>query len=114
MTSSFAKKVYQLIKQVPKRRVTTYKSITQALNCKAYQAVGNALRHNPYTPQVPCHRVIKSNGAIGGFNGKKKGQEIKNKQQLLKNEGIKINKNQIQNFKKILFKIKPLHPPPNH
>ncbi|PIS09088.1 cysteine methyltransferase [Candidatus Beckwithbacteria bacterium CG10_big_fil_rev_8_21_14_0_10_34_10] len=101
--SPFSKKVYQLTKQVPKGKVTTYKQIAKALNTKAYQEVGQALRNNPYAPKVPCHRVIKTNGLIGGFNGKTKGKEILKKISLLKKEGVKIKENKVLNFKTILF-----------
>lgn len=126
--SPFDKKVYQLVKKVPKGKVTTYKQIAQALHCRAYQAVGQALRKNPYAftlhrtlavnqacarswcsgagpyaPLVPCHRVVKSNGSIGGFAGKTSGKEIKRKIRMLKKEGIEFKNNKIRNFNKILF-----------
>ncbi len=100
--SPFSQKVYQLVKKVPRGKVTTYKAIAQALNTKAYQAVGQALRRNLLTPhrtcsgagpisKVPCHRVIKSNGTIGGFMGKKSGKAIQRKINLLKKEGVKFD-----------------------
>jgi O-6-methylguanine DNA methyltransferase len=49
---------------------TTYGQIARKLNTKAYRAVGNACRKNPYAPRVPCHRVVRSDGTIGGFGGK--------------------------------------------
>ncbi len=101
--SSFNQQVYQLLKQVPLGRVTTYKSLAQALNTKAYQAVGNALRNNPNAPHIPCHRVVKSSGTIGGFNGKIKGQEIQRKIKLLNREGVRIERGKILNFEKIFF-----------
>jgi methylated-DNA-[protein]-cysteine S-methyltransferase len=99
----FTKKVYELTKQTPKGRVTTYKAIAQALNTKAYRAVGRALRNNPYAPQVPCHRVIKSDGSIGGFNGKITGKKVQQKIRMLKKEGIKFQGNKIKKFMEILF-----------
>lgn len=46
----------------------TYKEVAHAIGKpKAYRAVGNALNRNPFAPEVPCHRVIKSDGSIGGF-----------------------------------------------
>jgi len=101
--SPFAKKVYQLTKQIPEGKVTTYKEIAKALNCRAYQAVGQALKHNPFAPQVPCHRVVKSDGSIGGFSGQTKGKEIKRKTMMLKKEGIHFKNNKIKNFNKVLF-----------
>nr|MBA4405070.1 cysteine methyltransferase [Nanoarchaeum sp.] len=87
---NFNDKVYELCKQVPKGKVTTYKAIAKKLNCKAYRAVGNALNKNPYAPIVPCHRVINTNGNIGGF-----ATGAKNKIKLLKKEGIIIKNNKI-------------------
>lgn len=103
---SFSKKVYQLTKKIPKGRVTTYKEIAKALNTKAYQAVGQALKRNPYAPIVPCHRVVASDGALGGFAGQRKGKQIQRKKALLQKEGICFKGDKIKNFKKVLFLIK--------
>lgn len=78
----FTKKVYNIVRQVPKGSVLTYKQVAKkAGRPKAYRAVGNILNKN-YDPKIPCHRVIKSNGEIGNYN---KGN-IK-KRELLKQEG---------------------------
>ena len=102
---NFNQKCYNLIKKVPKGKITTYKEIAKALKTQAYQAVGNAMRNNPYTPQVPCHRVVKSDGRIGGFKGKKSGKAIKEKIKMLKKEGIEFKSNKIKNFEEVLFKF---------
>lgn len=86
--SRFQQKVYEALLQIPRGRVTTYKLLAIAIGCKSAQAVGQALRRNPYAPEVPCHRVIKSDLTIGGFSGKNKGIEIKRKMELLKKEGV--------------------------
>lgn len=88
----FKQKVYNICKQIPKGKVTTYKIIAEKLNTKAYQAVGNALRKNPYK-EVPCHRVVKSNGEVGGFRGSKDNKE---KARLLIKEGLEIKNNKIK------------------
>jgi methylated-DNA-[protein]-cysteine S-methyltransferase len=99
MKKSFNEKCYALLKKVPRGRVTTYREIAHALDTKAYRAVGNAMNKNPYAPSVPCHRVIKSNGMVGGFaSGTKK------KIQMLKEEGIEIKNNKID-LKKYLHKF---------
>ncbi len=86
----FNEKCYQFLKQVPKGKVTTYKALAQSMKTKAYRAVGNAMNKNPYAPEVPCHRVINSNGDLGGYAfGSKK------KIQMLKSEGIEIKNNKI-------------------
>lgn len=97
---TFADKVYELTKSIPKGKVSTYRELAHALNCKAYRAVGNALNKNPHWPEVPCHRIVKSDGTIGGFS-----RGIKEKIKILRKEGIKIKKNKIINFEKILFKL---------
>ncbi|MCA9497370.1 MAG: MGMT family protein, partial [Nanoarchaeota archaeon] len=77
MKKSFNEKCYEILKRVPKGKVTTYGLIARELNCKAYRAVGNAMNKNPYAPEVPCHRVVKSNGEIGGFAfGEKKKRKM--------------------------------------
>jgi len=91
---------YSILKKVPEGRVTTYKEIAKALNSKAYRAVGNAMNKNPYAPKVPCHRVVKSNGKVGGF-----ASGTKNKIKLLKQEGIEIHNKRVD-LNKYLYKFK--------
>ena len=74
---TFSEKVYSLCRKIPLGKVTTYKEIATALNTEAYRAVGQALKCNPYAPQVPCHRVVSSNGSLGGFKGKRSGNPKK-------------------------------------
>ena len=64
---SFNERCYKLLRTVPEGKLTTYKDLAHALGTKAYRAVGNAMNKNPYAPEVPCHRVVNANGAIGGF-----------------------------------------------
>ena len=88
--TNFTQKVYELVKQIPKGYVSTYSGVAKALGTKAYRAVGNAMNKNPYAPKVPCHRVVKSNGKVGGFaSGTKK------KIQMLRKEGVEIKKGKI-------------------
>ncbi len=103
--SEFNKKVYSLCKKIPKGKVSTYGQIAKAMNTKAYQAIGNALRNNPFAPTVPCHRVVKSDGAIGGFDGQTSGEKINPKISLLKKEGVKIENNKIKNFDNYLHRF---------
>lgn len=104
MVTKFQEKVYKLCEKVPKGKVTTYKILAEKLGVKAYRAVGQVLRCNPYAPKVPCHRVVKSDGSIGGFAGSLNpdSKEVKKKIRMLKKEGIKIENNKIKNFKKVL------------
>jgi ribonuclease HII len=79
---SFQEKVYYLVSQIPRGQIMTYQEIAQKIgHPRAYRAVGNALNKN-IDPQVPCHRVIRANGQMGGYN---QGSQIKKK--LLKREG---------------------------
>ena len=75
--------------------MTTYKEIAGVLGMKGYQAIGQVLKKNPYAPVVPCHRVVKSDGSLGGFKGCVVGKEIIEKERLLKKEGVEIKENKI-------------------
>jgi O-6-methylguanine DNA methyltransferase len=82
----FYKKVWLATLQIPKGETRTYKWIAEKIGCpKAYRAVGKALNENPLPIIIPCHRVIKSSGELGGFS-----QGINKKIKLLKKEGISL------------------------
>ena len=100
MKKSFNERCYAVLRKVPRGKVTTYKEIARALHSKGYRAVGNAMNKNPHAPKVPCHRVISSDGSIGGF-----ASGSKNKIKMLKSEGIEIKNNKID-LKKYLFKLR--------
>lgn len=98
--SKFEIKVLAKVKKIPRGKIRTYKEIAIATGRpKAARAVGNALNKNPWAPKVPCHRVVKSNGEIGGY-----ARGAKKKIALLKKEGIKIKRSKILNFNKYLAK----------
>ena len=84
--TKFQKKVWNYLKTIRKGTVKTYKQVAIAINRpKSARAVANACGKNPYSPRVPCHRVIRSDGTLGGFSapgGKK------SKKKLLKKEGF--------------------------
>jgi methylated-DNA-[protein]-cysteine S-methyltransferase len=65
--TDFQKTVYDALKLIPKGKVTTYKLLGDFVGCRSAQAIGQALTRNPHAPQVPCHRVIKTDGTIGGY-----------------------------------------------
>jgi len=96
--SLFAQQVYQLTRQIPAGKVSTYKALGEALHTKAYRAIGQVLRCNPYAPEVPCHRVVASDGSLGGFRGSRTGKAIRDKIALLENEGVTVTDNRVQNF----------------
>jgi len=91
-------KTYKLLRTVPRGRVTTYKALATALHIKAYRAIGQFMRNNPYAPGVPCHRVVASDGTIGGFRGKTSGKEIIDKIAMLAKEGVQVTNHRIVNF----------------
>ena len=83
MSISFQEKVYEVVRKIPKGSVLTYKEVAKKMGTlNAARAVGSALKKN-YNPEIPCHRVIKSNGTLGGYN-----RGIKMKEKLLKEEGF--------------------------
>ncbi len=95
----FKEEVLDLVSKIPKGKVSTYKKIGQALGKpKSYRAVGNALNKNPKPVEIPCHRVVKSNGKIGGY-----AEGLEKKRKLLKKEGIEIENDKID-LEKYLFK----------
>jgi len=104
---SFAEKVYGLCARIPKGKVSTYKEIGNALSSSGmvYRAVGVALKHNPRAPVVPCHRVVASDGTIGGFHGHTIGPFIAKKIALLKKEGVSVKNGKVINFDKKLHKF---------
>ena len=99
---NFDEKVWQLMKKIPRGRITTYKIIAKKLNSKAYRAVGQACKRNENAPQIPCHRVVNSSGLVGYYSAV---GGMKRKSELLSKEGIKIKNNKIENFEKVLYKF---------
>lgn len=97
--TKFHEKVLQLVSRIPRGRVTTYKELAKSLGRpQAYRSVGDALARNPRPMEIPCHRVVKSDGRIGGYaRGRVK------KEELLRKEGIKIEAGKL-NLSKYLFK----------
>lgn len=93
--TEFQIKCYEALKtQVPIGRVITYADLATLIgHPNAYRAVGSAMNKNPFAPKVPCHRVVKSNGEIGGF-----ADDIKIKISRLKDEGIETLNGNIVNF----------------
>lgn len=95
---SFTDRVWEATKLIPKGRVTTYSSLANFLKKpRAARAVGNALNKNYYIGIVPCHRVIKSSGNVGGYV-----LGVDSKMLKLKKEGIRIKDNKID-LKKYFF-----------
>ena len=94
-------KVYKKLLEVPKGKVTTYGDLAKAIGLKNGQRViGRIMNKNPYPVIVPCHRVIKSDGKIGGYAW---GEKVKAK--MLSNEGIKIKNGKILDAKKTIYRF---------
>ncbi len=91
MPTEFQARVYALVCQIPRGKVTTYKAIADQLDCGSCQAIGQALKNNPYAPEVPCHRVVNSDLSLGGFCGKKQGPEALRKKTMLLEEGVQFS-----------------------
>ncbi|HAY74979.1 MAG TPA: cysteine methyltransferase [Opitutae bacterium] len=87
-TLTFDQRCHALLAQIPKGRVSTYRELAHALGSKAYRAVGQAMNRNPNLMKVPCHRVIRSNGEIGGY-----ALGADKKRELLLEEGIQVETN---------------------
>ena len=86
--TKFQLKVWKYLKTIPKGKVKTYKEVAIGIKMpKSARAVANACGKPPYSPKVPCHRVIRSDGTIGGFSAP---GGIKTKKKLLKNEGFSL------------------------
>ena len=86
--TKFQRKVWSYIKKIPRGKVKTYKQVAIAINRpKSARAVANACGKNPYAPKVPCHRVIRSDGSIGGFSAP---GGTKAKKNLLQKEGFSL------------------------
>ena len=87
--TKFQIKVWNELKNTPKGEVRTYKEIAKAIGKpNSARAVANACGKNPKPVEIPCHRVVRSNGYLGGYSGK--GGPSK-KLELLKKEGISTN-----------------------
>ncbi len=84
--TEFQRKVYLALLEVPRGETISYKELGQRIGCRSAQAIGQALKRNPFAPEVPCHRVIASDGSIGGFHGQREGDMIEKKIKLLKEE----------------------------
>lgn len=87
---SFSEKVYALCSQIPRGKVTTYKAIAEKLGTKSYRAVGQALRCSHFSLRVPCHRVVRCNGFLGGFMGWKEGGKVAEKKKMLETESVAV------------------------
>ena len=95
------KKIYKILLEVPEGKVTTYGELAKAVGfTNGQRAVGKFMNKNPFPVIIPCHRVVKSDGKIGGYAY---GEEIKTN--MLKNEGIRIKDGKILDWEKTVFRF---------
>ena len=86
--TNFQKKVWKFLKTIPKGKVKTYKQVAIGIKRpKSARAVANACAKNPYSPKIPCHRVIRSDGGLGGYSAR---GGIKKKLRLVRSEKVVI------------------------
>lgn len=100
---NFNQRCYEILKKIPKGKVTTYKEIAKALGSKGYRAVGNAMNKNPNAPKVPCHRVVRTDGSLGGY-----AYGLKKKIELLNSEGVDVANGKVTNLDKCIVTSKQL------
>lgn len=99
--SEFSDEVYAIVSRIPKGRVMTYKQVAEAIGRpKAARAVGNALNKNPNPLRVPCHRVVRSDGMVGGY-----AKGTKRKIELLNEEGVTIKNRGIAMSNRIILSM---------
>lgn len=104
MGKSFSEKVYGACLKIPSGKVTTYKEMAIFLKKrKAWRAVGNILGKNRFLVKIPCHRVVKISGEVGGYV-----LGAKNKIKLLRAEGIRVKNKKVINLSEYLVKAKEL------
>jgi methylated-DNA-[protein]-cysteine S-methyltransferase len=88
--TAFQQKVWEALKTIPKGEVRTYAQVaTQIGHPLSARAVANACAKNPYAPEVPCHRVVRSDGSLGGYSGE---GGVQRKLALLREEGIDLSR----------------------
>ena len=94
-------KVYKKLLQVPEGKITTYGDLARAVGVtNGQRAIGSIMKKNPFPVIIPCHRVIKSDGTVGGY-----AYGSERKMHMLSEEGLKINNHKILDFKKNLYRF---------
>lgn len=100
--SDFQRRVYRAIARIPRGRVSTYRLVARAVGCASCQAVGQALRRNPWAPRVPCHRVIASDLTLGGFQGRRSGAPLRRKRARLACEGVLFRRGKLADPSRVI------------
>lgn len=96
----FYESCYEILKQVPQGKVTTYCEIAKALNSKAWRAVGSAMANNKQLIGIPCHRVVRSDGSIGQY-----ALGADKKSALLQQEGIAVANGKVKDLARYMYRF---------
>lgn len=94
-STNFNERCYRLLEDIPEGKVTTYSEIAKALNTKAWRAVGSAMAKNKKLISIPCHRVVRSDGAIGQY-----ALGTEKKAELLSSEGVEVKNGRVKDLAK--------------
>ena len=86
--SEFEMAVYNVVRLIPVGSVATYGGVSRRIQRGTARAVGTALAKNPFAPEVPCHRVVRADGSLGGFHGETAGPRMDEKSEMLRREGV--------------------------
>jgi len=98
---SLDKKIYEKLLKVPEGKITTYGELAKAVGfTNGQRAVGKIMNKNPYPVIIPCHRVVKADGKVGGYAY---GEKIKIN--MLKKEGVKINDGKIKDWEDTFYRF---------
>jgi methylated-DNA-[protein]-cysteine S-methyltransferase len=100
MMNSFNEKCYALLKLIPEGKVTTYREMARALNSRAWRAVGRAMAKNKNLYVIPCHRVVRSDGSIGGY-----ALGTNKKAEILTSEGVAVVNGKVKNLDDFMHKF---------
>ncbi len=88
--TAFEQMVYSTVMRIPPGFVSNYSAIAVACGSGSARAVGQALKKNPFAPEVPCHRVVRSDRSLGGYFGKSSAAALAKKRRLLEAEGVEF------------------------
>jgi len=102
MATVFQHSVWKALEKIPQGRVTSYAAVARYLGTAAVRAVGSAVGKNPNAPEVPCHRVVRSDGSIGNYSG---GEGTITKVKLLSQEGVETRKGKIVDFEAVFWEF---------
>ena len=98
--TSFNERCYALLSQIPAGKVTTYREMARALNTRAWRAVGTAMAKNNNLIRVPCHRVVRSDGAVGQY-----ALGADKKAALLSGEGVDVANGKVKDLNRFMHRF---------